>query len=175
MQYIILGTAHELQPRHPGLKAIVLNLAKANAVKLIAEEVREGCREDSVAAKVAKLLGLPRRVLIDMTKAERTEAGINDALDNRPRFVRDEKGKEVLDNNGDFIARRCYLRHADGIREEHWLNRVEEIRPQGNVLIICGYMHRNFLAEKIKKRCDEVLRIAIFPPHLSETTFEILD
>jgi hypothetical protein len=129
---------------------------------------------NSVAAQVAASHGLPLILPIDMDDEQRKAAGIYEALCKRPTTVVDENGKDILDEYGDPKPRNVYLRHADGIREEFWLDRVEEAQPKGPVLLICGYKHLDFLADKIELR-GHCASKKVFPPRLVETTFEILD
>jgi hypothetical protein len=55
------------------------------------------------------------------------------------------------------------LSHADGIREGLWLARIEKRFASGRVLIVCGYLHADFLGEIIEGRGGKVLAKMAFP------------
>src|SRR5579875_3198410 len=44
------------------------------------------------------------------------------------------------------------LSHADSAREKFWLKKIEANMDGGSVLVICGYLHVNFLAQKVEER-----------------------
>jgi hypothetical protein len=58
------------------------------------------------------------------------------------------------------------LSHADAVREDFWLERIEAGIERGGVLIICGYLHLDFLAQKIGKRGGKVVEKSTFPVEL---------
>jgi hypothetical protein len=56
--------------------------------------------------------------------------------------------------------------HADTVREEFWLARIEASVEGGRVLIICGYLHSDFLVQRIRDRSGMVLEVSAFPENL---------
>ena len=83
-----------------------------------------------------------------MTDDQRKDAGIYDDL--VERRLPDFRKRPPLP-----LYR--YFRLADGIRENFWLDRIEERCEEleiteGTVVITCGYIHRDYLCEKAKGR-----------------------
>jgi len=166
MHCVILGTDHRLQKQDRALRAKIEHLVQSNDVGLIAEECLAGT--ETVASECALALGLPPRLAIDMTTEQRVAAGIYERLCIRPAIHFD------IDQNT-LHERHLYLRHADGIREEFWLDRVQEAATDGTVLLICGYVHIDFLAQKAIRR-DHTVATVVFPEDLPERIeFDILD
>jgi hypothetical protein len=44
------------------------------------------------------------------------------------------------------------LSHADSVRENTWLDKIEKELKHGRVLIVCDYLHVYFLADNILNR-----------------------
>ena len=58
------------------------------------------------------------------------------------------------------------LSHADSIRENFWLDKIENSIQDGAVLIICGFLHLDFLASNIHARCGIVAEKCTYPASL---------
>lgn len=142
MNFVVIGTDHRLQPSDPGLKALLLALAKQNWIEpltAIAEEYHERMGVHSVAKDVADAKGL-HWFNIDMTTAERFEAGILKEQVSRPRM---------------FPEHVTYRIASDDVRENFWVKKLAE-SSSGTTLVICGYLHFEALITKLKNRGHEV-------------------
>jgi hypothetical protein len=78
-----------------------------------------------------------------MTFEQQQEAGIKGELD--AAYELQKRGVNA------------YAKRANDVRENYWLDRVQQDCQKrgitdGTVLIICGRNHRDFLAEKARKR-----------------------
>jgi hypothetical protein len=149
--YVILGTLHPDPQDTPTIESPLRNVAAKHAPKLIAEEYPFPGVTSTVARTAAKL-GTPY-LQIDMDAAEQIKAGIYKEL---------EKCKD-FEYGGSFR-----LSHADGIREEFWLDRIERNLDEGCVLIVCGCHHVHFLAKKAEGRSATVVEKILFPPDLPD-------
>jgi len=161
---VVVGTDHRLQSSDTALKAHLAHLARNHNFGLVAEE----CAADAstVAGQVASSLGVPH-LPIDMTDAERKEAGIYDRLCIRPKMR--------FDPASGYQEEHVYLRHADGVRENFWLDKIEAITCEGQVLVVCGYLHLDPLSEKARRRRHRVTK-TVFPEDLpGRIRFEVLD
>lgn len=168
---IILGTDHKLQPSDSGLKQKVESLIRENGVSLIAEEVDADhlSQVKSVAKDIAEASrGQIAWLSIDMTSDQRRAAGIYDRLCIRPIPLLDL-------TTGLGSEQRVYLKHADGIREEFWLAQIKQAKPSNSVLIICGDMHVDFLADKAMGLGWRVTKDRYLPTGLGAYTFEVWD
>ncbi len=58
------------------------------------------------------------------------------------------------------------LSNADAIREDFWLKRIEERFEGGRMLVVCGYLHLDYLAAKVHERGGKMLDKRTFPPEL---------
>jgi len=114
---------------------------------------------ETVARQMSRSLGL-RWVQIDMTIEDRIKAGIDGKLSNRKQDRYDAKGELYLPVR--------YAPVEDGIREEFWLDRIQEVADEGTVLVICGSLHCSPLAEKAEKRGHKILLKRFHPEELSE-------
>ncbi len=152
MHYVIIATDHDLQKADSTDKGLGEKLAaiiSMGGVVLIAEEVDANKHVDTFGRDLSReLLGENRWLSIDMTDGQRKDAGIYDDL--VQRNVPDFRKIPPLS-----ICR--YFLRADGIRENFWLDRIEERCAEleiteGMVVITCGYRHRHYLREKVKGR-----------------------
>ncbi len=152
MHYIIVGTDHDLQEpdsADKGLEETIAAIIRAGGVVLIAEEVDADKEVDTFGRQLSrKLIGENRWLSIDMTDAQRQDAGICAELAERrlPDFRKRPTSCPYR-----------YFRRADGIRENFWLDRIEERCEElgvteGTVIITCGYIHRPYLYEKATGR-----------------------
>src|SRR6266496_4023996 len=155
-ELVVLGIDHNLQSSDPELKSTILGLVESNAVRTIAEENRLRLR--TVGCEVAESSGLCW-VQIDMSTEERLKAGIYDKLSNRMQI----RGYE---SNGKPIQAIRYAPVEDGIREEFWLDRIEEIAKGDRVLGICGCLHCVPFSEKAVRRGHKVLSQLFYPESL---------
>jgi hypothetical protein len=151
---IILGTGHGLQGSDDGLRNKIELINLQYSLVLIAEEV-DADKPDiqTVAREVAFRRRIPW-LPIDMNQKEKEKAGISEDLKNR--------ADKELGPNG-YYRINAYLRRADGQRESFWLDRIQELNPQGTILIICGFNHRYFLAKKARRRGWNVSKDAYLP------------
>jgi len=165
MHYAIIATDHDLQKTDStdrGLEERLAAIIGIGGVVLIAEEVDANKHIDTFGRDLSrKLIGENRWLSIDMTDGQRKDAGIYDDLVQRnvPDF---SQGLPPL-----LVCR--YFRRADGIRENFWLDRIEEKCTElgiteGTVVITCGYMHRHYLCEKAKGRGHVVTLEEYLPP-----------
>jgi hypothetical protein len=149
IEYVILGTPHPLQGSDECGQR-VQELIKKHAVDLVAEEYPFTL--DSKVCCKAKSLG--RQYLqVDALPNECRNLGIDAELDKRARAAC-LQGRDVR------------FSHADSLREQFWLEKIEKKIQRGRVLIVCGYLHSNFLAEKIRERGSRLLEIDAFPQGL---------
>ena len=130
---------------------------------MIAEENR--VLATSLGRQVAESLNLPW-VQIDMTLEDRIRTGIDGKLSNRMQIRR-------YHENGDPEMAIRYAPREDGIREEFWLDRIEQQARVGTVLVICGCLHCGPLSEKAEKRGHRVVAKLFHPEHLAEIKPEL--
>jgi hypothetical protein len=152
MHYAIIATDHDLQKAdstHRGLEERLATIIGRGGVVLIAEEVDANKHVDTFGRDLSrKLIGENRWLSIDMTNDQRKNAGIYEELVDRN--VPDFREVPPL-----LVCR--YFRRADGIRENFWLDRIEEKcaelkMTEGTVVITCGHIHGHHLCEKAKGR-----------------------
>jgi hypothetical protein len=161
MPIIILGIDHVLQSDDQDLKVLVSDIVARHCVTLIAEETRPML--ETVACGVSRSLGL-RWIEIDMSLDDQVKTGIREKLSNRMQIS--------FDANRDMYLTPRYALVEDGIREEFWLDRIEETADDGTVLIICGAAHVSPLADKAEKRGHKLLLKVFHPEELSELKVE---
>lgn len=104
-------------------------------------------------------------IQIDMSIEDRIKAGIDAKLLNRMQLR--------YDANGDPIPAIRYAPVEDGIREEFWVDRIEEAANEGTVLVICGCLHCVPFAEKAERRGHKVVSRIFHPEKLSQLKPEI--
>ncbi|MGO9642438.1 MAG: hypothetical protein ACLP1Y_14175 [Candidatus Acidiferrales bacterium] len=157
--YLILGTSHDIQSRVgatdariveliDGLVSLIRDLVSRHGVNLIAEEVRHDCPTE--IGRVAQGLGI-KYLKIDIPAHLPLVKDVRDELDRRPVCL-DAKC---------IIEYRCC--RADDVRETNWLNEIEKTGV-GPVLVVCGWAHVHFLAQKIESRGRKVAEERFFPP-----------
>jgi hypothetical protein len=161
MLIIILGIDHLLQRNDENLRALISSIVARERVTLIAEENR--LMWDTIARQVSASLGL-RWIQMDMSIEDRIKAGIEDTISNRMQIR--------FDANGDMYEPPRYAPVEDGIREEFWLDRIQET-ADGTALVICGACHSGPFAEKAEKRGHKVLSRMFHPESLSELKPEL--
>jgi hypothetical protein len=163
LSYHILGTEHSRQRRDPRLKTKLQGIIGGNRIKLVAEEIDVNladAQQKSVARDLAKAHTpeIPW-VPMGMTFKQEEDAGIRNALDHAFKLQR----KEI----------NAYAKRANDFRENCWLNHIEqECEKQGisdgTVLIICGYNHRDFLAEKVRRLGIKEIDLDEYPDGLGK-------
>lgn len=172
MNLVVLGTDHGLQPRDLMLKHKILGLCKEFQVTLIAEEFRPG--EVSVASEAAEECGIAPQLQVDMNSEERKLARI-DAVLRRYEIPRSYSYDVTLGEATWPPPKRPYLKKADGIREEHWLNKIESALDNMKTLLVCGSMHVDFVAQKAEARGHLLIAKRFFPEKLQFLEFEVVD
>jgi hypothetical protein len=115
-------------------------------VVLIAEEVDAN---KDIQTFGRELVGEEKWLSIDMTTEERKQAGIYEQLRGS------QPGYDPV--SGTFSRINSYYKRAEGIRENFWLDKIEEWCDQrhvtnGVIIVTCGNIHPRFLAEKIRSR-----------------------
>jgi hypothetical protein len=141
MKIILLGLNHEVQWKDPSghLRQILADEINNSSVDLVAEEAAG--LPTTVAQRLAYKFDKPW-IDIDMSRADRKLAGIDDAL-----IARQTDPIDPFKN----IGSRClYLFQEDGIREEEWLLRMLKRRADV-VLCLCGFMHVDPFTKKLEE------------------------
>jgi hypothetical protein len=163
MDLIIIGTDHDLQDSDRGLKDLIAALSESHAVALIGEE---HCWPSlSVAQEVARSREI-RWIQMDMDDAERSKAGIAQKLLNRMQIRGyDAKGLPILPPR--------YAPKEDGMREQYWLDRIEEAWTGGSALVVCGCLHAAPLSEKAETRGHRIAAKLYHPEELSQLQAEL--
>ena len=155
IHYAILGTSHDLQDcqqfERPLIEAI-----EEYRINLVAEEYPFDIA--SVVSVVAGRLQIPY-IQVDLFPGEWAGYGI------------DWEMKARMDV-ACLVNEDVRLSNADRVREEIWLERIEEKLEHGRVLIVCGYLHVSFLAESIQNRGAILLGQRGYPANLLRRTPE---
>ena len=162
MQIMILGTDHLLQGDDEDLKILISDIVARYRVTLIAEENR--AMVETIARQMAPSLGI-QWIQIDMSIDEQVKAGIRAKLSNRMI--------DRYDANCDLYVPARYAPKEDGIREEFWLDRIQEAAVDGTTLVICGAVHPTPFAEKAEKRGHKIVTKVFHPESLSELKIEL--
>jgi len=150
VKIILLGLNHDVQWRDPSghLRQILADQINSS-VDLIAEEAAG--LPTTVAQRLACKLDKPW-IDIDLSKADRKLAGIDDALTYRQTHPIDP-----YENVGSCCL---YLPHEDGVREEAWLSRILNQRASV-VLCLFGFMHVDPFTRKLEKKGCSVERLKL--------------
>ena len=147
IEYVILGTSHGIQDS-PKFEKPVMDAIQKHTIRLVAEE--HPVDTASMVCITTKRLHIPY-LQVDLFPQEWAVHGIDREMKIRERFL---GGQDVR------------LSHADPVRENFWLEKIEASIDRGPVLIICGYLHLDFLAENILERGHKVVEISAFPAEL---------
>ena len=145
VKVILLGLNHELQWKDPTghLREIVADRLRSASVDLVAEEATG--LPTTVAQRVACEVNKPW-INIDMSRADRMLAGIDETLIARP------DGPLLVFDPFEIIGSRLsYLPKEDGIRETEWLSRIFKQRAEV-VLCLCGFIHIDPFAKKLEEK-----------------------
>lgn len=135
MNFVVIGTDHRFQTSDPGFDALVRSWAGARYVvplSAIAEEYHEAIGISSIGKRVAQELGL-EWFNVDMSAEERERAGI----------LTDQLRRPI---STDAVAIRV---PSDTIREDTWVSRLTSV-DRGTVILICGYLHYDHLAQRLR-------------------------
>jgi hypothetical protein len=162
VEMIVLAIDHELQCHDQHLKALMAELVERERVTIIAEENRP--LSNTLGRQVSELMNLPW-IQIDMSIEDRIRVGIDGKLANRMQI-------RGYDEFGVPILAIRYAPVEDGIREEFWLDRIEETASEGTVLVICGCLHCFPFSEKAEKRGHRIVSKVFHPENLSELKAE---
>jgi hypothetical protein len=149
IEYVILGTSHEIQDSSNFEKPMMDAIGK-HSIRLVAEEF-----PFLIASKVCvttKRLHIPY-LQVDLYPEEWAAYKI----DREMKIRTDEKSLAGQD---------CRLSHADAVREDFWLEKIEASMDGGQVLVICGYLHLDFLTRRVGERGGRVVEKSTFPPGL---------
>ena len=136
MNFVVIGTDHNMQSRDPGLEGLLSAFAKLEYMErlnTIAEEYH-GKIGHSIAQRLAEEKSW-RWYNLDMSTEEKQEAGILEDQRSRPK-------SECA------IAFRV---RTDDRREEAWTQKLIE-SGLGTTLVICGYVHFESLVSKLRER-----------------------
>lgn len=147
IEYVILGTSHFFQDE-PDIERPVRRACEGYGIKMVAEEFP--FEAESVVCRVAREMQIPY-LQIDLNPGEQIGHGIYDELRKRNECLARED---------------CRLSHADEIREECWLDRIEANVNSGRVLVVCGYLHVSYFSEKVARHGGRVEGRIFSPPSL---------
>jgi hypothetical protein len=150
MKYVILGTSHTVQDSQE-LESSALAIIDKQETRLIAEEYP--CDSQSRVCAMAKRQHIPY-LQIDLFGNEWAGHGIDWEM----RVRVDAPCLQNVD---------VRLSHADSIRENFWLDKIEGSLKDGLVLLICGYLHLDFLESEIRARGGAVAEKCTYPTNLS--------
>jgi hypothetical protein len=148
IEYVILGTSHPDMQDSTKFGRPVMETIQNHSINLVAEE--HNCDSISMACVTTKHLHIPY-LQIDLFPQEWAEHGID----------REMKLREQLPKDQDIR-----LSRADGVREDFWLEKIEASLNYGRVLVVCGYLHVDFLALRVERRGGTVLEKNTFPTEL---------
>lgn len=155
INYAIFGTSHDLQDC-PQFERPLIDTVLEHRITVIAEEYPFDIA--SAVSVVAGRLQIPY-LQIDLRPNEWAAHGIDWEMKIRvdvPCLV-----------NADVR-----LSHADSVRENIWLDKIERKWKHGRVLIVCGYLHVSFLANNIQNRGAILLGQNAYPVDLLQRTPE---
>jgi hypothetical protein len=155
INYAIFGTSHDLQDC-PQFEQPLIETIQEHRITLIAEEYPFDIA--SAVSVVAGRLQIPY-LQVDLFPSEWAAYDIDWEMKIRvdaPCLV-----------NADVR-----LSHADSVRENIWLDKIEKKLKHGRVLIVCGYLHVHFLADNIQNGGAILLGQSAYPVDLLRRTPE---
>lgn len=178
MYVIILGGDHELQHEggcrtHPDMvgkyRELLVSLVERHGVQFICEEAQP--EWNTFGKQVARQLNLRPWKTIDMPPEERTRAGIDKEQCSRESELRegvvathfDAKGSLYLDYR-DGLQHEFTLRvPSDAVKEKYFYEHaIEEAGDAENILIVCGQLHFEELANRFRDVGHTVTTDALF-------------
>lgn len=129
MKVTLIGLNHEVQWKDPTghLRQTLSDLLTSSEIDLIAEEASG--LPTTVGQRLSCKLNKPW-IDMDMTRAERIEAGIGESVQRWGVIEEGDKLIEVF----------WYIPEFDDVREKHWLNRLLKCGVQ-TALCLCGVLH----------------------------------
>ncbi len=146
-KYVILGTSHQIQESRDFLTAVT-GAIQRYTIRRVAEEFPFD--NPSKVCGATKHWHIPY-LQIDLFPEEWAAHGIDHEMKLRDQYL---QGQDVR------------LSNADSVRENFWLEKIEASLDCGSALVICGYLHVNFLAQKVEERGGTVLDKGTFPAEL---------
>jgi len=149
----LIGLDHDLQWRDPtgDLQILLEDLIRNSHVDLIAEEAYR--LPTTVAQRLACRQGMPW-VDIDMNEEERQRAGIYEESKKGSVAPLIEDGQTV-----GVVGR--YLNQVEEVRENYWVSRILA-QKVGSALVVCGSLHLDPLANKLRQRGCTVRRVEVW-------------
>lgn len=167
--FVILGTSHSIQwkPKDAspgelqlmnGLESAIRELVAARGIALIAEE-----GPGNFSLTVARQVALESRVnhlQVDLNSDDPEWAWIR-----REMETRDHADAYLQQYGADELR----FPHADDIRENVWLDRIQKTALEP-VLVVCGWAHARALSKKVKERCGEAPAVVFFPDEAAHAT-----
>ena len=158
IEYVILGTSHWVQ-ESSDLEEVLVAVTSKHDIHLIAEENTYHIEATS-ARRASSRQGIGY-VQVDPPPADWAGLRIKREMDLRDQRLH---GEDVR------------LSHADSVREDLWLEKIETKIRNGRVLVVCGYLHVDFLTQKMQDRGHSVVEKAFFPEDLrSRKPEKVLD
>lgn len=151
IEYVILGTSHQIQDSCKFEKPVMDAIGK-HSITLVAEEYT--CDTASRICATTKRLHIPY-LQVDLYPQEWAAYKIEREMNLR----KDEQSLAGED---------CRLSHADAVREGFWLEKIEASVDRGRVLIVCGYLHLDFLTQRVGEHGGMVVEKGTFPPELRD-------
>lgn len=151
IEYVILGTSHLIQDT-PKFEKPVMDAIGKHSIRLVAEEYT--CDTASRVCVTTRRLHIPY-LQVDLYPQEWAAYKIDREMNLR----NDEQSLAGQD---------CRLSHADAVRESFWLETIEASMDHGRVLIVCGYLHLDFLSQRAGERGGMVVEKIMFPPDLRD-------
>lgn len=150
IDFVLLGTSHCCQ-ESPDFLACVERTIRNYSIALIAEEFNFDASIRSAVNGLAAQSKIPY-LQIDIPVEDWAKFDIEIEMSYREQHLR---GKDYR------------LRHADDIRENYWIDQIENYPAKGTTLIICGYLHIQYLAEKIQMRKYQTRELKFYPEGLA--------
>jgi len=151
IEYVILGTSHEIQDSSKFEKPLVDAIGK-HSIGLVAEEYPFDSA--SMTCGTTNRLHIPY-LQVDLYPHEWPVHKI-------------DREMNVRISDPSLAGQDCRLSHADAVREGFWLEKIEASVDRGPVLIVCGYLHVDFLTQRVGERGSIVVEKSTFPPDLSD-------
>jgi hypothetical protein len=139
MNFVVIGTDHRMQGAEAGLEALIrawLDQRYIEPLQAVAEEYSEDIGE-SIAQRIVqerKQDGM-HWYNLDMTEDEKHAAGI----------LKEQRARPASKNGVAFRL------PSDDIREDAWVDKLVK-SGSGTTLVICGYLHCQSLAGKLRKK-----------------------
>jgi hypothetical protein len=149
LKVTILGLDHltQFQDSEGRLEQLIREICRETNPDLVAEEwsTNRLSHEETVGKRVADGLGIPW-CNVEMNDAHMADLDILDCVRlRRQRF--DDIADRIIQDVSDTV----YMPNADRLREEYWIQQIQNQRPQRGVLMLCGLIHVAPLAERMSR------------------------